>query len=137
MSDMTADQTRTLLEGFIEAWNARDVNAIASSLSDEARFLPPRSIGRIVEGRDDVATALSGAAAAKFLDLESMAREIEMMLVDGNVGVVVLTLTADLVAGGDYKNRYCWIFECADGAITTVSEFTDTNHAVRTFMGKK
>ncbi len=137
MSEMSTDQTRGLLQGFIEAWNARDVDAIAATLVDDARFLPPRSIGRPSEGREDVATALSGAAAAKFLDLDSLSRDIELLIVEGAVGVVVLTLTADLNAGGEYTNRYCWVFACRDGAIATVSEFTDTNHAVRTFMGKK
>ncbi len=137
MSEMNTEQTRELLEGFVEAWNARDVESIAGMLTDDAEFLPPRSIGRPTTGRDDVATALSGAAAAKFLDLDSMSRSIEMTIVEGAVGVVVLTLTADLNAGGEYKNRYCWVFECRDGAIATVSEFTDTNHAIRTFTGKK
>lgn len=133
---MTSQDTRALLDTFIEVWASRDADRIEALLADDVVLTPPRSIAGPIEGGPKVAAVLSGAAAARFLVVETMQRAVDAIIADGPSAAVVLTLTAELVAGGEYENSYCWLFTCRDGAIATITEFTDTNHAVRAFSGK-
>ncbi len=133
---MTNDDVRVLLENFFAAWATRDTQEIGALLSDECTLTPPRSISSPITDRNTILAVLSGVPAAKFLKVETIDRKIDHMLVDDGEAAVTLTLTAELNAGGPYENSYCWRFSCADGAISALTEFTDTNHAIRTFSGK-
>ncbi len=133
---MTSSETVTAIEAFADSWASRDAERIAAHLTEDVVLTPPKSIAGPVEGVDKVAAVLSGAAAAKFLEVETVARDIRRIIADGPNAAVLLTLTAKLKAGGDYENAYCWLFECREGSIAAITEFTDTNHAIRAFSAK-
>jgi ketosteroid isomerase-like protein len=125
---------RDVVEAFVEAWVARDAAGVRALLADDVEWHMPPSAGRPpFRGADDVSTGLTGGAAGKVLDVTRMRREIHDVLVDGDRAAITLTMTAPILAGGTYKNVYCWILQLREGRITRLAEYADTLAGSRAF----
>ena len=77
--------------------------------------------------------ALGGGAIGKVLDVYTIKRTVHRIIAEGDTAVVLQGLQGDLLAGGEYRNEYVWIYTCRDGRIARLDEFTDTLYAGRTF----
>jgi ketosteroid isomerase-like protein len=131
---METETTRQLVQQFLQARADGDAAALAALLAEEAEWYPPPAVGiGPFIGRDDVARALTGGAAGRFLDVSSIRRDVRKVVVEGDTAVVLQRLTARTVNDTDYVNEYCWIYTCRDGAIVRLDEYADTLHAARVF----
>ena len=95
--------------------------------------------GRSVQSRSarsraaTVVKALTGGAAGKLIDLDTVKRDVRSIIVDGDRAVVQQHLTATTRNGNDYANEYCWVYTCRDGKVSVLEEYADTLHAGRVF----
>ena len=131
---METEETRDVIRRFVEARASNDAATIAALLTDDAVWYAPKSAGiGPFEGREAVVTALTGGAAGKLMDLDTMRREVRSIIVDGDRAVVQQRLTATARNGNDYANEYCWVYTCRDGKLCLLEEYADTLHAGRVF----
>jgi len=125
-SQTTVD-TRTTVEAFCAARESNDRDAIAGLLSEDVEWHAPHSVrSKALRGRDLVAKAMTGGATHRVLDVASIRREVTQIVIEGETGVVRQLMSADLKAGGKYRNDYCWIYTVRDGLVTRIDEYGDT-----------
>ena len=131
---MQTDETRALVQRFLEARAANDAATIDSLLADDVRWLPPPSmnIGPF-QGREKVVKALTGGAVGKIFDVSTIKREVHKLVVEGDSAVALQRLTATTAKGDAYENEYCWVYTCADGKIVDLVEFVDSFKAAKLF----
>jgi ketosteroid isomerase-like protein len=134
MHRMETEETRDVIHRFVEARASNDAATIDALLTDDAIWTAPNSakIGPF-EGRETVVRALTGGAAGKLMDLDTVKRDVRSIIVDGDRAVVQQRLTATARNGNDYANEYCWVYTCRDGRVCLLEEYADTLHAGRVF----
>jgi uncharacterized protein len=131
---MDTESTRSLVQQFLAARSAGDVEGIAVLLADDAVWrLPVSATFGPFEGRDVVAKALAGGVTGTLFDLSTLRRDVHKMVVDGDTAVVQQRLSATTLQGREYVNEYCWVYTCRDGKIALLEEYADTLHAARVF----
>lgn len=131
---MDTDATRSLVSRFVDARAANDGAAMAELLTEDAAWYPPPSAGfGPFVGRDAAVAALAGGAIGKVLDVATIKRTVHKIIAEGDTAVVLQGLSGTLLAGGEYRNEYVWVYTCRDGGITRLDEFTDTLHTGRAF----
>jgi ketosteroid isomerase-like protein len=124
-------ETRDLVERFVRAWFAADADELVTLLAENASWRPPASVTGPINDRNRIAVGLAGAAAGQYVRLETLARSVHAMVVDGDRAAVMVHLEAETLTGTQYVNEYTWIFECRDGLVTRLFEYADTLHAAR------
>jgi ketosteroid isomerase-like protein len=130
---MDTQATRDLVEQFLTARSAADVEGITALLADDAVWqLPGSAAFGPYEGRAAVAKALTGVSGSLF-DASTIRREVHKMIVEGDTAVVQQRLSATTLKGREYINEYCWVYTCRDGKIARLEEYADTLHAARVF----
>lgn len=56
---------------------------------------------------------------------------IDLLVADDNAVAVETAGTGKLTDGRPYDNRYAWFFQLADGKITEIHEYLDSNYVVK------
>ena len=134
MTATTTQETRQLIQRFVQAHEHGDVEAIRELLTDDATWhLPPSAGVGPFTGAGQVAAALAGAAADNWLDISTIKRTVTAIIADGDTAVSLESKTASTHRGEHYANDYCWVYTCRDGRIADVRNYTDTLHADRVF----
>jgi ketosteroid isomerase-like protein len=119
--------TRDVTLALCAAREANDRDEVARLLGKDVEWHAPHSVrSRALRGRDLVAKALTGAATGKLLDVSSIERQVTQVVVEGDTAVVRQLMTAQLLAGGTYRNDYCWIYTISDGLVQRIDEYADT-----------
>ena len=134
---MTADnieKTHALVEAFVTARDVGDRVRVAEMVTDDVEYVIPRSLGGETRTRrgDEAIDALSGGLTGQFFDLSTIKREVNRIIVEGDVAAVEQTMTGRTLGGADYSNDYVWIYELRDGKFARLIEHVDTLHAART-----
>jgi ketosteroid isomerase-like protein len=120
-------RTREVVERLNTARNTNDVEAIAALLSEDVEWWAPASLRDWpLRGRDKVTRGLTGGSTGKVLDVDTIRREVTQIVVEGHTAVVRQLMTATLLAGGEYRNDYCWIYTVTDGTVRRIEEYGDT-----------
>lgn len=131
---MDTESTRTLVNTFLAARAAGDLDGITAALSDDAVWiLPQSSTFGPFEGREAVAKALGGGVSGTLFEPGTIKREVRKMVVEGDTAIVQQRLSARTRSGVDYVNEYCWVYTCRDGRIARLEEYADTLYAGRVF----
>jgi len=131
---METEETRTVVQRFLDARATNDAATIDAVLTDDAVWQPPGSAGiGPFHGREACVKALTGGAVGKFLDVNTIKREVHKLIVEGDTAVALQRLSAMAVSGKEYVNEYCWVYTCKDGKISRLDEYADTLHAGRVF----
>jgi uncharacterized protein len=134
MTATTTQETRQLIQRFVQAHEHGDVQAIRELLADDVTWqLPPSAGVGPFTGAERVAAALAGAAADNWLDTSTIKRTVTAIIADGGTAVSLESKTATTHRGEHYANDYCWVYTCRDGRIARVRNYTDTLHADRVF----
>lgn len=131
---METEATRALVKRFLEARAANDAATIDTLLADDARWLPPPSMGiGPFHGREKVVKALTGGAVGKIFDVSTIKRDVHKLIAEGDTAVALQRLTATTAKGDAYENEYCWVYTCADGKIVDLIEYVDSFKAAKLF----
>jgi hypothetical protein len=134
MTATTTQETRQLIARFLEAHERADVEAMRELITSDATWhLPPSAgVGPFI-GAEQVSAAMAGAAADNWLDVATIKRAVNGIVVDGDTAVAMESKTATTHSGERYLNDYVWVYTCRDGLISGIRNFTDTLHADRVF----
>jgi uncharacterized protein (TIGR02246 family) len=134
---METEATRSLVQQFLTARSAGDVDAMAALLADDAVWrLPQSATFGPFEGREAVAKALGGVSGSIF-DPATVKRDVRKVIVDGDTAVVQQRLTATTQKGKEYANEYCWVYTCRDGKVALLEEYADTLYASKILFPRK
>jgi steroid delta-isomerase-like uncharacterized protein len=122
-SHRTAEEHVVLLERFIGAWNAHDVDAIMELFDDDCTYLAsfgPQKDGTTYRGRDAVRAGVSAYLASfpdgRYTDVESF--------VAGDRGASQWTFSGTSKETGErVEVRGCDVFEFANGKIKMKDAF--------------
>jgi uncharacterized protein (TIGR02246 family) len=119
---MTAEESRVLLEGFNQAWNAHDVDAMMSFMADDCVFVASAGPGRDGQrhvGRDAVRKAYL-AVLGEMPDARWHAHEV---FVVGRTAFSLWTLTGTTPDGAPVEVDGIDHFEIEAGRIKTKNAF--------------
>ena len=133
---MKTEETRVLVERFVEAQHASDVGLALELLSEDAVWQPPVGSGAgPYEGREEVANAIAGGAGGSIFKGPTT-KTIHKIVVENDSAVVFLRNQGEFKRGGEYDNEYAWHYVCKDGKVTYIRHYSDTLNAVKQ-MGLK
>ena len=121
------ERTRALTLQLWAARDAGDVEAIGALLAPDAVLAVPASLDiDPVSGRERLAAVLSGAVAQTYLQADTIRREQQVVVADGDVSVVKALLSGRLHDGTPYDNEYVSVLFWRDGVVTRIEEHPDT-----------
>ncbi len=130
------NDARTVLERYLDALTAGDLDTIADSFAVDATWrlhgdLPLSGVRR---GRDEIVKFLVEAGSlyrpgTQRFTFGEITAEGERAVLEWRVqGVASAT-------GRDYDNEYCGVFVIRDGRIAEVREYLDSRHAAEVLFG--
>lgn len=148
---MTADAVRDVATGFLADLDRNDMDAVGSWFADGATWWVDTGRDRAagVVGRDPggerpwplhgtMATAekvpLLHGVPSRYPD--GLRQRAWQAFADDRTAVVEVDGDGTHVDGHRYANRYAFVIDVADGAITAVREYLDTLHAADVFAGR-
>jgi len=102
-----------------EAFARGDMKKVFAAMPEDVTWKLPQG-GRL-RGKQAI-LHLARASAGK---LRGYTTEIRRIHCDGDCVVLEMTNRAVTSEGKPYANDYCFIFDLADGRITTITEYTD------------
>ena len=133
MNRSNTEDSRCVLQRYLDALVAGDIGAIAASFADDATWslhgeLPLSGMRR---GREQIMEFLLSAGSlyapgTQHFSFGAITVEGERAVLEWRVqGIGAAT-------GRDYDNEYCGVFVIRDGRIAEVREYLDSLHAART-----
>lgn len=125
---MTADQSRAIVLGWIDAVNRGDVDAIVGGFHPEATWWVSGSlpVSGLYEGRDAIMRDFFGPALELFQP-GTFRLEPKSTVAEGTRVAVEWEGFATSAKGREYHQRYHMAFELTDdGLIRAVREYNDT-----------
>lgn len=128
---MKTEETRELINDYYQALGAGDKSRLMELLAEDCEWCPPKSAPiDPIKGHQQVADFFTGSLAADTFDLSKpFNSDIKKIIVEGGTAVVQNEVSATTKIGRQYLNQYCWVYECADGKILSMVEYTDTLNA--------
>ena len=119
---MSQQVTHALLQGFLDAFNRHDLDAIMDYFADDCVFYMPRGSsprGDRFVGKDQVRAGL----AKRFAGIPDVHYGEDRHWVCGDFGVSEWTITGTAVSGALIEVRGVDLLEFADGKITRKDSF--------------
>ncbi|HEX6589093.1 MAG TPA: nuclear transport factor 2 family protein [Longimicrobiales bacterium] len=119
---MSRVATVETLEGFLDAFNRHDLDAIMAYFADDCVFYMPRGRGPRGDrftGKDEVRAGL----AKRFAGIPDVHYGEDRHWACGDFGVSEWTLTGTRVTGERVEVRGCDLLEFSDGRITRKDSF--------------
>jgi ketosteroid isomerase-like protein len=125
---------REVIERYVEALQTSDVPTIRASFAPHATWtlagrLP---LSGVWEGRDAIMDDFFGQLAGLYAP-DSIDIEVTSLTADEDRVALEWTSRARTIDGAPYENRCAGVFTLADGRITTVREYMDTDYALEAF----
>ena len=108
-----------------DAWEKRDIDALAELFTDDADYEDPLHEGTVVGRdaiRDDYRPSLEGLASCEITVRHTME--------DGDVGFSEAHFKAELKDGGKLEFPFTAVVEMRDGKIARIGEYFDTKPLV-------
>jgi uncharacterized protein len=124
-------RNRQLIEEVFAALEARDPRPFADLLADDVVWRIPgcSAWSGSWEGKPMVQDML---AYVRGLLVRRVQLTVGRVLADGDHVVVTADGRAETTDGLPYDNAYCFVFRLADGKAVEITEYQDTDLAVRT-----
>lgn len=128
---ITQPTSKQVVERYLEALVAGDVDAIRDSFAEDAVWtihgdLPIAGPWR---GRDRIVDDFLGAIGGTLFEPGSQSFEFPTMIAEGDTVALEWRVRARTARGADYENAYCAIFIVRDCRIAEVREYLDSGYA--------
>jgi ketosteroid isomerase-like protein len=125
---------RETIERYVQALQRGDDRVITDSFAEHATWslagrLP---LSGVWQGRDAILNEFLGQVGTLF-EPGSVTLEVTSLTADDDRVALEWTSRARTTSGEPYENRCAAVFTLADGRITTVREYMDTDYAYRAF----
>ena len=136
---MTVTDPAAVVTRYIHAVRDGDSTAIRDSFTEDATWEYPGDLplSGIWRGRDAILHDFLGGLGTLLEPGTPLAIELTSVLSAGDQVVAEWTAHATARGGGDYRNRNIGVFTVHDGKITSIREYTDTQHAAYVLFGRK
>jgi ketosteroid isomerase-like protein len=130
----TADP-RAVVIRYVEAVRDGDADVIHDSFSADATWHYPGDlpISKVWHGRDEIINEFLGSFGPVLVP-GTLEVELVSTIAEGDRVVAEWTSKAKTVDGGTYDNRCIGIYTVRDGKITSIVEYTDTQHVAATLF---
>lgn len=117
---------------FVDACNHGDMAVVADSFAEDATFTiwGGLSMSGTATGRRAIVEEFMHDARALFRP-GTLRLELDTLTSEGRRVVAEVTARGESAAGDPYVNRYCMVFDVADGRLQAVREYMDTAYAER------
>jgi ketosteroid isomerase-like protein len=134
MNTVTTTDAKAVVQGYLDALVAGDLEAIRESFAEDATWtiygdLP---IAGPWYGRDAIVDEfLTAVGSTLFEPGSGPSFEFPTLIGEGDTVALEWKVRARSAAGADYRNHYCGIFVVADGRIAAIREYLDSEYAER------
>lgn len=135
---MTATDPAAVVTRYIHAVRDGDSTAIRDSFAENVTWEYPGDLplSGTWRGRDAILRDFLGGLGTLLEPGTPLTLELTSVLRAGDRVVAEWTSRATARGGGDYHNRNIGVFAVHDGKITSVREYTDTQHAAQVLFGR-
>jgi ketosteroid isomerase-like protein len=135
---MITTDPATVVTRYIHAVRDGDTEVIRASFAEDATWEYPGDLplSGTWRGRDTIVNDFLGGLGTLFEAGESPAIELTSILAAGGQVVAEWTSRATARGGAAYHNRNIGVFTVRDGKITSIREYTDTQHAAHVLFGQ-
>lgn len=126
--------SKEVVQSYLDALIAGDLETIRESFAPDATWtiygdLPIAGPWR---GRDQIVDDFLGTVGGTLFEAGAGPEfEFPTLIGEGDTVALEWRVSARSAAGVDYRNNYCGIFVVADGHITAVREYLDSDYAKR------
>ena len=131
---MTSEESRKTVLDFLAAQERGDGEAVRRLCSEDLSWEPPGPAIPPVKGREAVLEMMA-KAGAEYFDLATMEVDVHKVVADDDTVAIIQSMKCKTAKGADYSNLYCWVYTCADGKLTRMQEFTDTQRFAEIMNG--
>jgi len=134
MNTTTTTDAKAVVQGYLDALIAGDLEAIRGSFAADATWtiygdLP---IAGPWHGRDAIVDEFLTAVGTTLFEPGSGPNfEFPTLIGEGDTVALEWRVDARSAAGTEYRNSYCGIFVVADGRIAAIREYLDSGYAKR------
>jgi hypothetical protein len=124
--EMTTRQNKARMQQIFAALSRGDSRPFVDALGDDVRWTITGSSewSRTYDGKDAVQRELLAPLFAQFADRYTA--EASRFIAEDDYVVVEFRGRATTKAGRPYNNTYCYVFRLADGKVTEITEYFDT-----------
>jgi len=135
----TTTEPAVTVTGYIDAVRDGNADAIRDAFADDATWEYPGDLplSRTWRGRDAIISDFLGGVGTLLRPGAPLSLELTNVISSGAQVVAEWTSRGTARDGGDYHNRNIAVFTVHDGKITSVREYTDTQHVERVLFGSR
>ncbi|WP_149257121.1 alpha/beta fold hydrolase [Actinomadura sp. K4S16] len=132
-----SDDPASVVRRYVEAVASGDLDTIKASFADDASWTYPGDLplSGTWKGRDAIVDGFLGGAGQLFQPGGEPEVALTGVVADGDRVVAEWTSRGTARGGADYDNPCLGVFTVRNGKITSVREYTDTQHVERTLFG--
>jgi uncharacterized protein len=136
---MTTAEPASVVVRYVEAVRDGDIDAVRGLFAEDATWEYPGDLplSRTWRGRDVIIGDFLGGVRTLLRPGAPMIIELTNVVSDGTQVVAEWTSRATARDGGAYHNRNIGVFAVRDGKITSVREYTDTQHVEHVLFGQR
>ena len=133
---MGVAENKKVVLGFLEAFEAGDIQAAQAALADDATWWVPGSLpmSGTYEGKQAIFGDFLSQAGVLF-EPGTLSTEVCDTIGEGDSVAIGLINRAKSAKGGDYKNYYHFKFKVKEGKIQAVKEYVDTLYVKEVLLG--
>lgn len=125
-----------LVTRMLDAFAGRNGETLDKLLSPDARYWVSGSLpfSGMHQGRDHILADFLPGVMAHFVDGVPIETELTAVVADDQRAAFEINASGKLKSGREYRNRYVFVIEVADGQITEVREYPDTQYVEHTIF---
>lgn len=135
---MNAAEPTSVVVRYMEAVRDGDRDAVRGVFAEDATWEYPGDLplSRTWRGRDAIVGDFLGGVRTLLRPGTPLMLELTNLISDGNQVIAEWTSRATALNGRAYHNRNIAVFAVHDGKITSVREYTDTQHVEHVLFGQ-
>ena len=135
---MITTDPAAVVSRYIHAVRDGDTDVIRASFAEDATWEYPGDLplSGTWQGREAIVNDFLGGLGTVFEPGTPLTLELTSILSAGDQAVAEWTSRATARGGAAYHNRNIGVFTVHDGKITSIREYTDTQHAASVLFGQ-
>jgi uncharacterized protein len=136
---MTSTEPASIVVHYIDAVRDGDIDTVRNMFAEDATWEYPGDLplSRTWRGRDAIVSDFLGGVGTLLRPDTPLSLELTNLISAGDQVVAEWTSGAITRSGAAYHNRNIAVFTITGGKITSVREYTDTQHVEHVLFGRR